>query len=195
MHEYSIINHDRASIGKWLGISALILAGLISEWIKQIYSFSGIEAFGKITVTVTLIYLILYWLFNNYIWKRLSLPDISGEWSVKGKTLDANGNIVYKWKGKLSIEQTWDKIAIYLRTDKSEGESYIATLLKKDGVGTWSLKYSYKNHPSIEHTHKLGAHTGCSEIDFLGDLSKGEGFYFNSNERNTFGTIKIERIG
>ena len=90
MHEYSIINHDRASIGKWLGISALILAGLISEWIKQIYSFSGIEAFEKITVTVTLIYLILYWLFNNYIWKRLSLPNISGEWSVKGKTIDAD---------------------------------------------------------------------------------------------------------
>lgn len=193
MHEYTILNHDRASIGRWLGISALILAGFVSEWVSKAYSLTGIEALGKVTVTVAVVYFALHWLFNNYAWKHLFLPDISGHWNVMGKTLDADGNTVYEWEGKLSIEQKWDKIAIHFKTEKSEGISYVATLLKKDGAGVWSLKYSYKNDPGIKYAHSLNAHRGCSEINFSGDLSQGEGFYFNNNERNTFGTVQIKR--
>ncbi len=194
MHEYTIINHDRASVGRWLGIISLIIAGMISELISKVSSLTGFEALGKVTVTIAVVYFGLHWLFNNYIWKHLSLPDISEQWDITGKTLDTEGNTIYDWKGKLSIEQKWDKIAIHFKTEKSEGISYVATLLKKDGAGIWSLKYSYKNDPSAKFAHSLNAHKGCSEIDFSSDLSQGEGFYFNSNERSTFGTIQLKRI-
>jgi hypothetical protein len=194
MHEYSIINHDRASIGKWLGIIALVLASIVSDLIGKAYSFTGFELLGKVTVTIAAIYFGLHWLFNNYLWKYLTIPDISGQWDIKGNTLDLEGNTIYEWKGILSIEQKWDKIAIHFKTEQSEGVSYMATLLKKDGANTWSLKYSYANDPHTKFAHALTAHKGCSEIDFLGDLSYGEGFYFNSNERHTFGTIQLKRI-
>jgi len=157
------------------------------------YHLTGYSALAGTTVSAPAIYFVLHWGFNNYFWRLLPLPNISGSWNVSGKTIDSNGKMVHRWKGILSIEQKWDKIAVHFKTEKSEGYSYIATLIKKDGAETWSLKYSYKNEPKIAFAHKLNAHKGCSEIDFSGDLSQGEGFYYNSNERSTFGTIQLER--
>jgi hypothetical protein len=197
MHDYAIFGHDRVSIGRWLGIGALLIAGWVSEFLIQIKNLTGYEAFGKVTVTIAILYFILHWIFNTYMWKipLVKLPDLNGKWNLTGTTLNEDGSTKYTWHGTMAIEQSWEKILIHVKTDKSESLSYTATLSKREGaLGGWRLSYSYKSEPNTEQQHELKSHNGYCEIKIDNDLTVGDASYFNNNGRRTFGIMKIEKV-
>ena len=196
MHDYAIFGHDRVAIGRWLGVGSILLAGGLSQVISYAGSLTGWEAFGNATITTGAIYFALHWLFNKWVWKVkiLEVPDISGEWSIVGRTLDEQGNVRWDWKGDIGIAQDWKQILIHLKTETSQSWSYTATFSKRSGpLGGWLLSYSYANTPEIESSHELNAHKGYCEAELNTDLTAGKIRYFNHNGRNTFGVIEMKR--
>ena len=196
MHEYAVFGHDRALIGRWIGFAAILLAGVISQFLSWFQAFTGWEAVSKAVFTTGLAYLGIHWVFNRWIWRQslFGIPNLNGVWTVSGKTLDENGESKYEWAAKLDIEQDWKKIIIKIKTDSSQSNSYTATVSKKSGVqGGWQLSYSYKNEPNIEKTHELNAHKGFCEIEFDKELKQGIASYFNSSGRRTYGIMTLTK--
>lgn len=195
MHDYAIFGHDRAAIGRWLGVASIVVAGTISQLLANMYGWTGIEAIGKATVTTAATYFILHWIFNNYAWKLpfFKIPDLAGTWNIKGKTLTEDGGTKYDWEADIAIEQTWKDITICLKSPNSKSYSQTATLEKRHGFGGWLLSYSYTNEPATEQYHELNAHKGYCQIEFNKELTKGDASYFNNNGRRTFGIMQLEK--
>lgn len=196
MHEYGVSGHDRAGVGRWLGVASIIIASGLSQLFAFGASVTGWEAFAKAGATTGVVYFGLHYLFNKYIWKNgfFQIPDLNGTWNVDGQTLDAEGNMTYEWQAKLSMEQDWSKIAIHLETPKSVSNSYTATLHRRFGKkGTWLLSYSYRNEPGAENVHELSSHQGFCEIEFEPGCDGAKASYFNSGNRRTFGIMELSR--
>lgn len=196
MHNYAIINHNRANIGRWIGLASLAISFAISFLLLKLSMLSESNILTSFTVSSGAIYFCLYLFFNKILWKKIlkKLPNIHGTWLINGDTLDHDGNITHSWSGNLDIEQTWDEIAIILKTDDSSSQSYTATLRKEPGSkGGWILYYSYTNEPSINRQNTLSAHKGFCEINFNENNKSAMGSYFNNFGRYTFGKISLNR--
>ena len=194
MHDYAIFNHNRATVGRWLGVLSLSIAGGISQLLVFLNSWTGFSAFTQATVTTAIVYFALHFLFNTYIWKHIhGIPNLNGKWKVKGKTLNEDSSVKYDWDAEINIEQTWEKIIIHLKTKNSKSFSYTATVQKIEGPGTWLLSYSYGNEPNLEQCHELNAHKGYCQIEFEPNFKIAKASYFNSNGRRTFGIMDLEK--
>jgi len=196
MHDYAVFQHDRATIGRWLGVGAIALAGGIAQICSWANQLTGLDVFTKATFTTGLTYFVLDWLFNKWVWKIpfFKIPDLSGEWIINGMTLDEDGETKFDWCGIIGIEQSWRQILIHLQTETSQSDSYTATLSKRYGpTGGWQLSYSYGNDPELEQSHELQSHKGYCEIEFNKELNTGKASYFNNRGRRTFGTINLKR--
>ncbi|EMN7270064.1 pancortin-3 [Vibrio parahaemolyticus] len=196
MHDYAVFGHNRATIGRWLGVTSVIVTGGLSSLFLWMQQETGLEVFGKAVITTAVVYFILHWLFNKFVWKVpfFSIPDISGIWSVRGETLTEDGDVKFNWTAEVDIEQTWEKISINLKTAQSSSSSYTATLGKKSGTkGGWILHYSYTNNPDSSQYHELNSHNGYCELIFDKTLHRGEAAYFNSNGRRTFGKMYLNK--
>jgi len=196
VHDYAVFGHDRTTIGRWLGIGAILISGGISQLLIITNNLTGIEAFGKATITTGLVYFILHYIFNTWVWKLqfFKIPNLSGTWELIGKTLNEAGGVKYNWEAEIRIEQNWKEIIITLKTKNSQSYSQTATLEKRHGFGGWLLSYSYKNEPITEQCHELNAHKGYCQIEFDTDITKGDASYFNNNGRRTFGTMQLKKV-
>lgn len=200
MHDYSIVGHQRSVIGRYLGIVAFVLPGIITAIINHFVEFlpAGWTGLAGFTISSSLLYLALHWLFNNLIWKIkclesvLGFPDLGGTWHCEAQTLDFENKVLYEWSAEVVITQTWEKICIALKAKESRSVSQTATLRKKEGVG-YLLAYSYHNEPNGKN-HELQQHFGFCEFVFNPELTEAEGRYFNSRGRNTFGRMKLTRV-
>lgn len=197
MHDYAVFGHDRSAIGRWLGFISIALSGGIAQLLAIASNLSGIDAFTKATITTGIVYFLLHWIFNKWVWRVsfFEVPNINGTWELKGKTLNDDGTTKYDWEGSIGIEQNWKNIQIHLKTKNSQSESYTATLSKRFGpTGGWLLSYSYKNEPEIEQSHELNSHKGYCEVEFNKELTVGKASYFNSAGRKTFGVMNLKRV-
>lgn len=196
MHDYAIFGHDRAGVGRWLGLVSILVAGGAAQLASLLVGITGWEAFTKGSVTVGVAYFGAHWLFNHWLWKLpiFNIPDLNGVWLVNGRTIDESGNVKHEWPAELDIEQNWKQISINIKTKNSQSESYTATLKRRSGArGGWILSYSYKNEPNLDQVHELKSHKGYCEIEFSKDITTAEGTYFNSGGRKTYGLMTIKR--
>ncbi|MGR9148191.1 Cap15 family cyclic dinucleotide receptor domain-containing protein [Rhizobium leguminosarum] len=205
-HEYTHLGGiSRLNVGRCLGIaSASVSAGIVYVllWFVNIAQHLGwsvnLPPSVLSLVGAGVVFSVLAWLLNRHAWRwrfiqsLLQIPDLSGDWTCVGRTIETNTNPAYAWDGKITIVQSWDKIRIRLKTDTSASNSKSAALIKDEADG-WRLFYSYGNEPKIDHT-ALHTHKGFAEILFGKDLKSGEGEYFNGHGRYTFGTMKLEKI-
>lgn len=197
MHDYAVIGHSRTVIGRWLGLLAIVCAGAMSSALTMLEQVTGIAMIGGVTITVSALFAGLYWAFNKWGWKLLSVggyPKIGGLWTVKGKTQDENGQIRFEWEAVLDIQQMYETISVSLRTRQSTSQSDTASLTKVPGNnGGWRLSYGYQNTPKSGEFHELNAHRGFCEITFDEGLKTATAQYFNNNGRRTFGVMDLER--
>ncbi|MBP1806961.1 hypothetical protein [Rubellimicrobium aerolatum] len=205
-HEYTVLGGvSRAIVGRYLSlIAAGVSAGVVFAilWAVDIAHRFGLPANLPPSVLSLVgagaVFAALYWLLDRYAWrwslvsKFLKVPDLSGEWSCKGQTLNPDGSPSYNWEAQVTIIQTWDKIRVRLRTPQSGSNSNSAALICDEADG-YRLFYSYKNDPKIGEP-ELRSHRGFTEITFDKDLRSGEGEYFNGYGRYTFGTLKLHRL-
>jgi len=204
-HEYTVLGGvNRARIGQYLAIiSSIVSAGIV------FFLLSAIDVAKQFGLTPSLppsvlsltgagtVFLSLYWLLNRYVWKWpimasvLGVPNLSGDWVCSGETIDTKGNILHAWNANITIVQSWERIRVRLKNDKSGSNSTSAALIY-DAADGFRLFYSYKNDPNIKET-ELNAHRGWAEITFAKDLMSGEGEYFNGYGRYTFGRMNLKR--
>lgn len=203
-HEYSVIGHSRAVIGRYLGtiaaavasIAVLILGGLLglADWL-------GFEVpkFILWPLSAAAIFSLVHWLFNRFVWKWgrvvawLKIPDLNGDWQCEGKTLSMEKTVTHEWHGVITITQTWEKIWVNLRTEQSSSHSEAAAMIREPD-GCFRLMYRYRNDPAIDEP-ELATHVGFSELRFAKNLRTASGDYFNSKGRYTFGTMQLKRKG
>ncbi len=128
-HEYSIMGHSRATIGRYLGALAAWIAagsaaltGLVTWAIHSLGFAALITPIVIVPVSVVLVYPIAHFAFDRFAWKYagliLKIPDISGIWNCEGTTLSDDGSVTHTWKAKITISQTWEKIHVALRTNQ-----------------------------------------------------------------------------
>jgi hypothetical protein len=204
-HEYAILGGpNRARIGQTLGVLAsAISAGMVAV-VLALFNVAIWLGVGDAIPPVVLIpigagavYAVLYWFFDTRVWKLGAIarwsrvPNLSGRWQCKGKTLPANGNPARSWRGEIVIVQSWDRIRVRLKTAQSSSSSMTASLLH-DAADGYRLIYSYRNDPKIGET-ELSSHLGFAELLFPPDLSSAEGEYFNGHGRYTFGTLLLAK--
>ena len=196
MHEYAVFGHDRATVGRWLGVASITVAGVAAQLVTWASTLTGLESFAQATVTSGLAYFVLHLVFNKWGWKLLTLPDLTGTWDIEGKAIDGDGNITYEWKAVAGIEQSWKNMLIHLKTKSSQSDSYTAILMRNNSpTSGWQLSYSYLNEPEVQSSHELGIHKGYCEVDFDDQLKSGSAAYFNSKGRRTVGVMTWKKRG
>jgi hypothetical protein len=195
MHEYSIDKNPKSRILFYLALFSIGVATLI-QWISDSVFLEFIPVLAIPTVSV---YLGLYTVFNRYLWKNkfvrrfLLVPDLNGTWVCDGETCLKNGKQAdFQWSATITINQSWSKILIRLKTPQSESKSISASIFHEEGVG-YRLLYQYDNKPNADQ-QDLRNHSGSSELLFDESITSAEGAYFTDRHRTTVGTMKLKRM-
>jgi hypothetical protein len=203
-HEYAVIGHSRAMVGRFLGIAA----GLASSGIALLFAtaityaerwgFLQERAFWTLPLTATIFYTLRHVAFDKWAWRTwlvhfvIDIPDLRGKWNCIGETIDPiTGSVVYKWTAEVTISQGWEKIRIYAETKQSRSRSVAASILVEEDVGC-ILMYSYRNEPRPGEP-ELKAHHGYAEWHISPDGSSAEATYFNGGGRHSGGRMKLSR--
>ena len=202
-HEYAVIGHSRAQVGRYLGTiagalaaAAAVLAAAAFRWFAQIGLEDHVPQLVLWPVTAGAVFGIVHWIFNRVVWRwsivrrLLRIPDLNGCWVVTGTTMNAQPGNPTRWGGELTIRQSWEKIWVHLKTPTSVSRSKAAALLHEPGAG-YCLMYAYRNEPGIGQS--LSPHVGYAELVFNEALNGADGEYFNSNGRVTYGRMSLIR--
>jgi len=202
-HEYSVIDHPRAVIGRWLGTAAggiaavvTMVAPIITGWFDQLHAEVGTPRWIVAPVAAGVVFMLVHLAFDKLVWRWpivrtfLRIPDLNGVWEVTGRTMNPVKGAQSDWSGELRITQTWEKIWVHLATGQSRSSSKAASLLRQPGAGC-VLMYSYRNEPRIGEA--ITPHVGYAELTFDEGLTSADGEYFNSKGRTTFGRMALSR--
>ena len=124
-HEYSLVGGmDRTKIGRYLTlIAASVSAGIVFVLLSAV---DLAHRYGwNVTLTPSVMSLVgaaavfgaLYWIFDRFAWRwpflnaAIKVPNLAGEWSCGGQTINPDGTPSYKWEATVTITQSWDKFA------------------------------------------------------------------------------------
>ncbi|UWS07073.1 Cap15 family cyclic dinucleotide receptor domain-containing protein [Phaeobacter inhibens] len=202
-HEYSVVGHSRSKIGMVIALFSGGVAGGITTLVGFAVSYlqSRQVELPEIILwplTGSVVFGILFLLFNKFIWRIsrlrgvIGIPDVSGSWALTGQSFDVENKPKYSWEGAIEITQCYEKITVYLKTSQSSSQSVSAAIVDEGRAG-WRLIYSYRNQPKPGETD-MNAHLGHCELLFSDDLSSAEGHYFNGGGRFTHGNMKLEKV-
>lgn len=201
-HEYSVGGHSRSKIGMILAfISGSVAAGLTTlvGFAASYLQSRQVDLPDVIIwpVTGTVVFGILFLIFNKFIWRIqalrsvIGIPDISGSWSLRGQSYNSDNQPRYSWEGSIEITQCYEKITVSLNTSQSQSQSISAAIVN-EGRNGWRLIYSYRNQPRPGESD-MSAHIGHCELLFNDDLSAADGQYFNGGGRFTQGNMQIKK--
>ena len=202
MHVYSINNGTR----KKVIIGFFIISILLSMILKAIFKVP-IELFFEIitkvkvikeifmcakffnvtydVLSVTVLYSMLFWLFDVKIWKKkwinkwLNVPDLNGIWI--GEAESSTGK---KYPIKMEIEQTWSKISFVstFSETNSKSESNCASFFIETN-GDKKVGFAFENKSrEVEQQQYEGYN--ILEIDSDNKIS---GRYFNNRDNRIIG--------
>lgn len=202
MHDYSIDNHPKEKILFGLAFIAITAAPVLNDAVRAglaaVGALSGIPAPPVTAIPMFGLFIGLYQLFNQKLWKSgwirkfLLVPDLNGEWVCQGETMLKNGEKAdFQWEGKIVVTQSWSKILVHLQTKTSSSKSVSASIFHDKGVG-YRLQYLYESDPTAAALD-LNKHDGFAEILFSEDCRSGEGNYFTDQHRQTVGILSVTR--
>lgn len=203
-HEYAVVGHSRAVIGRQLGLLATALTTAITWLLLAILAFLKTEGItAPIAVAVPplggMIFAGVYFAFDKKMWRwkwvrtMMNIPDIEGTWRCTGKRLDA-GEGESNWTSEITIQQTWEKIYISQRSAQGSTSFSRAASLLRHPDGSFLLMYSYENEPDIAKQTAMNSHIGYCELAFEKDSMHANGYYFNNKGRVTHGSMELEKI-
>ncbi|MFZ1324608.1 MAG: hypothetical protein WAT67_01050 [Candidatus Contendobacter sp.] len=202
MHDYSIDKHPKEKILFTLAFIAIAAAPVINVFTKNVVTSLNAHTGWSLpfvtAIPIFTLFIVIYCLFNNYLWKMrilrkiLLIPDLNGTWSCKGRTFLKNGTqIDFPWEGTITINQSWSKICIILTTKTSRSYSVAASLFQ-ESTGEFRLIYHYENKPAADAI-KLNKHEGTAEFMFDAKCKMANGYYYADRNRQSSGTISISK--
>lgn len=191
-HEYCVQNGiNRSHIGKTIYSLASIISSLtIIHYLKKYNFINSISESIISAILTAVLFLVIYKIFNRWIWKFkylikfINFPNISGKWHCEAVS-SYNGG--FPWSGTVTVEQTWDKLRIVLSTNQSSSESVAAAIIY-DPIKGYRILYNYKNVPA-DLNGDLSYHIGFVELVLSEDSHSAQGTYYNVAGRTNTGTM------
>lgn len=199
MHAYSVDTDERKTIIAGIVIVGLVTSRLASPLLSQLLVppvFMPVRDLILDVVSPLTISGALYVLYNRVLWriaiqlKLSSIADFSGLWTGQlSSSFDKHSSAK---SFQVIIDQSWTEISICLKAEHSESESYSAAMITKTPGGA-RLVYHYGNQPKARATKTMHAHLGIASLRLCTD-GYIEGEYFTGRDRQTQGTIVLQRI-
>lgn len=203
MHGYIINGKRRHSAIFWLAVISVLVGLGLTYWIDLI--LSKLETMKGTQIIVLLysaifgvgsgaIFTLLYYLFDNFFWKIKIFGniDLSGKYQCEGVSKDKSQKEKDRFVGTITIKQTWTKISVNLKTDKSHSDSFMAKI-SQNGVGDLRLDYCYTNNTNQTNKDMVSRHTGTASIIFSSEI-KGK-YYNQPDDRMRYGELVLTKEG
>lgn len=203
MHGYIINGKRRHSAIFWLAVISVLVGLGLTYWIDLI--LSKLETMKGTQIIVLLysaifgvgsgaIFTLLYYLFDNFFWKIKIFGniDLSGKYQCEGVSKDKSQKEKDRFVGIITIKQTWTKISVNLKTDKSHSDSFMAKI-SQNGVGDLRLDYCYTNNTNQTNKDMVSRHTGTATIIFSSEI-KGK-YYNQPDDRMRYGELVLTKEG
>ena len=203
MHGYIINGKRRHSAIFWLAVISVLVGLGLTYWIDLI--LSKLETMKGTQIIVLLysaifgvgsgaIFTLLYYLFDNFFWKIKIFGniDLSGKYQCEGVSKDKSQKEKDRFVGTITIKQTWTKISVNLKTDKSHSDSFMAKI-SQNGVGDIRLDYCYTNNTDQTNKDMVSRHTGTATIIFSSEI-KGK-YYNQPDDRMRYGELVLTKEG
>ncbi|MDP9366169.1 MAG: hypothetical protein M3Q10_18440 [Chloroflexota bacterium] len=202
MHPYGTDSNERFYVLAFLVPLSFWLSGLATEQIERARLSWPAEAdFLADPTSAAFVYGALYALFNAYLWRLgvlrwiglVSTPDLNGTW--RGVLRSSHDDFATEKALDLTIEQSWTRMVVRIRTAQSASHSRTASLLLNAGPGK-TLSYTYLNQPNTAEGEAMAIHQGTAVLVLHGGARphRLEGEYYNSRGRRTFGQISVARF-
>jgi putative pancortin-3 len=203
MHGYIINGKRRHSAIFWLAVISVLVGLGLTYWIDLI--LSKLETMKGTQIIVLLysaifgvgsgaIFTLLYYLFDNFFWKIkiFGNVDLSGKYQCEGVSKDKSQKEKDRFTATIIIKQTWTKISVNLKTDKSYSDSFMAKI-SQNGVGDIRLDYCYTNNTDQTNKDMVSRHTGTATIIFSSEI---KGKYYNQPDyRMRYGELVLSKEG
>ena len=128
---------------------------------------------------------ILIKVFDLWIWKWKWISKLHGVPVLANAydgVLKSSYNERKKYKGQLTVKQTFTKISLKYKSDESSSFSIIADIIDDHDVNR--LIYTYQNDPKANIQERSPIHHGTAILN-IDNIDKIEGNYFT--ERGTVG--------
>jgi len=143
----------------------------------------------------------LYWLFDRLGWKSKfiralhisEMPLLAGRWHGRVTPADADGvsrGLATATDIDVTIEQTWTSLLVRAETTGSVSRSVSASLMVDAQI---ALSYEYINEPRASAAVSMHMHRGTGRFVLNGNTVL-EGEYYSGRDRQTFGTVRLERV-
>ena len=203
MHGYIINGKRRHSAIFWLAVISVLVGPGLTYWIDLI--LSKLETMKGTQIIVLLysaifgvgsgaIFTLLYYLFDNFFWKIkiFGNVDLSGKYQCEGVSKDKSQKEKDRFTATIIIKQTWTKISVNLKTDKSYSDSFMAKI-SQNGVGDIRLDYCYTNNTDQTNKDMVSRHTGTATIIFSSEI-KGK-YYNQPDDRMRYGELVLSKEG
>lgn len=203
MHGYIINGKRRHSAIFWLAVISVLVGLGLTYWIDLI--LSKLETMKGTQIIVLLysaifgvgsgaIFTLLYYLFDNFFWKIkiFGNVDLSGKYQCEGVSKDKSQKEKDRFTATIIIKQTWTKISVNLKTDKSYSDSFMAKI-SQNGVGDIRLDYCYTNNTDQTNKDMVSRHTGTATIIFFSEI-KGK-YYNQPDDRMRYGELVLSKEG
>lgn len=203
MHGYIINAKRRHSAIFWLAVISVLVGLGLTYWIDLI--LSKLETMKGTQIIVLLysaifgvgsgaIFTLLNYLFDNFFWKIRIFGniDLSGKYQCEGVSKDKSQKEKDRFAGTITINQTWTKISVNLKTDKSHSDSFMAKI-SQNGVGDLRLDYCYTNNTNQTNKDMVSRHTGTATIIFSSEI-KGK-YYNQPDDRMRYGELVLTKEG
>ena len=195
MHSYASDSNDR-KVAPWVIAGVAVVVAFI---------YSAAVAWMKLEVpwwletpSIMSVYGIVYCLYNRFGWKRQlfglrfsEIPNFGGTWFGELTSNHANGT---KLHGMLYVHQTWTDLCVEFESQTSHSYSVMAAVNVTPGP-TEGLTFQYTNAPRHGAADTMHAHVGLTHFRISPDGKSLDGDYFSGRDRQTFGQMKLLRIG
>jgi len=202
MHSY-IIERNKQNCRKKVYIILFIISFLITKFLQialaniKLFDIPNFIKFWFSIPSFFGVFGIVYWVFNNYLWKwniinkLLTVPNLSGDWIGFIKTSHNGQDINNKIEVKMEICQTWNQIKIISKTNNSSSESKLGGIITDKA--NIKLKFEYQNQPDYDSDENLYMHIGYNIFDIksINNITMLTGKYFSGRSRKNHGVIKV----
>ncbi len=185
---------------------SFLLLTLFALSISVTFAFSNLMTIFEIKIpffvslpSIIGVYSLLFYIFNNYLWKLrifnkigiIKSEDLSGKWV--GYIKSSYDNMQSNIDTELEIKQTATNIKVHGKFNNSKSVSINENFAFSDIDNSIALFYFYKNEPNYDAVDTMAMHEGSVKLVFDKEKNTLTGSYYSGRDRNNHGTIFVKK--